>query len=206
MTLGRTSSNAIKIKTDSPGLRAVECGCCGASCQPFQISVLGFSFVIEGVLFTPANTGEEPYCEYFAVREAGNYTSWLEGIDYYCDGGDVHGVGGYSGGQIGIRFFRMLLSNTLTGFQIDYIKLISANGENCIYRAPFFGCEPDLGRIADWEVQQAPTGEFTVPVPTASVTYQMLGTITTSHDVCNDYEASTTETSDTSISFTISPA
>ena len=29
MTLGRTSSGAIKIKTDAPGLRAVECGCCG---------------------------------------------------------------------------------------------------------------------------------------------------------------------------------
>ena len=37
MTLGRTSSNAIKIKTDSPlGLRAVGCACCeggGGSCQ-----------------------------------------------------------------------------------------------------------------------------------------------------------------------------
>ena len=30
MTLGRTSENKIKIKTDTPkGLRAVECGCCG---------------------------------------------------------------------------------------------------------------------------------------------------------------------------------
>jgi hypothetical protein len=28
MTLGRTSTGAIKIKTDSPGLRAVECACC----------------------------------------------------------------------------------------------------------------------------------------------------------------------------------
>ena len=35
MTLGRTSSNAIKIKTDSPGLRAVECACCSEcySCE-----------------------------------------------------------------------------------------------------------------------------------------------------------------------------
>lgn len=32
MTLGRTSSGAIKIKTDSPGLRAVECACCGGGC------------------------------------------------------------------------------------------------------------------------------------------------------------------------------
>jgi hypothetical protein len=28
MTLGRSSTGAIKIKTDSPGLRAVECACC----------------------------------------------------------------------------------------------------------------------------------------------------------------------------------
>jgi hypothetical protein len=38
MTLGRTSSGAIKIKTDG-GLRAVECACCSCeatcSCSPF---------------------------------------------------------------------------------------------------------------------------------------------------------------------------
>ena len=32
MTLGRTSSGAIKIKTDAPGLRAVNCACCGCAC------------------------------------------------------------------------------------------------------------------------------------------------------------------------------
>ena len=42
MTLGRTSSNAIKIKTDSPGLRAVECACCGGvscGCRPMSAAV-----------------------------------------------------------------------------------------------------------------------------------------------------------------------
>lgn len=35
MTLGRTSSGSIKIKTDEAGggLRAVECGCCGCGCH-----------------------------------------------------------------------------------------------------------------------------------------------------------------------------
>jgi len=35
MTLGRTSSGAIKIKTDTAGggLRAVECACCGCPCN-----------------------------------------------------------------------------------------------------------------------------------------------------------------------------
>lgn len=32
MTLGRTASNAIKIKTDAGTTRAVECGCCGGDC------------------------------------------------------------------------------------------------------------------------------------------------------------------------------
>lgn len=52
MTLGRTSSNAIKIKTDSPGLRAVECGCCGSKfdnpckdCPPF---LADFNFSLTG--------------------------------------------------------------------------------------------------------------------------------------------------------------
>ena len=38
MTLGRTASNAIKIKTDG-GLRAVECACCG--CTPIYVDTLG---------------------------------------------------------------------------------------------------------------------------------------------------------------------
>jgi hypothetical protein len=43
MTLGRTSSNAIKIKTDG-GLRAVECACCGGGggscgCSPMSAAV-----------------------------------------------------------------------------------------------------------------------------------------------------------------------
>jgi len=53
MTLGRTSSGAIKIKTDSPlGLRAVECACCGGSygfpcadCPPF---LTDFNFSLTG--------------------------------------------------------------------------------------------------------------------------------------------------------------
>jgi hypothetical protein len=41
MTLGRTSTGAIKIKTDTEGggLRAVECACCG--CNPIYTTTLG---------------------------------------------------------------------------------------------------------------------------------------------------------------------
>jgi hypothetical protein len=54
MTLGRTSSNAIKIKTDSEGggLRAVECACCESTfdypckdCPPF---LADFNFSLTG--------------------------------------------------------------------------------------------------------------------------------------------------------------
>ena len=38
MTLGRTSTGAIKIKTDTPGLRAVECGCCQGGCQSCPVT------------------------------------------------------------------------------------------------------------------------------------------------------------------------
>ena len=39
MTIGRTASGAIKVKTDG-GLRAVECGCCGG-CTPIYTTTLG---------------------------------------------------------------------------------------------------------------------------------------------------------------------
>jgi hypothetical protein len=38
MTLGRTSSNAIKIKTDGGTTRAVNCACCGG-CRPCQVDI-----------------------------------------------------------------------------------------------------------------------------------------------------------------------
>lgn len=48
MTLGRTSSGAIKIKTDG-GLRAVECTCCASPCScPDN----------QGFIFNPPITGE----------------------------------------------------------------------------------------------------------------------------------------------------
>jgi hypothetical protein len=66
MTLGRTESGAIKIKTDTAGggLRAVECGCC-TSCPPIetQYNVIseamynalraGGNYVANGTLYEP---------------------------------------------------------------------------------------------------------------------------------------------------------
>jgi hypothetical protein len=46
MTLGRTSSNAIKIKTDgTAGLRAVECACCGPKCYPVPFDSTGWAII-----------------------------------------------------------------------------------------------------------------------------------------------------------------
>jgi len=68
MTLGRTSSNAIKIKTDNGGLRAVNCACCEpcSTCAFSEgdivtISALGKSstVTIVGTLFCEGYIGEQ---------------------------------------------------------------------------------------------------------------------------------------------------
>jgi hypothetical protein len=51
MTLGRTSSGAIKIKTDG-GLRAVNCACCGSiqnACQDCPPFLWEFNFSVSGI-------------------------------------------------------------------------------------------------------------------------------------------------------------
>jgi hypothetical protein len=65
MTLGRTSSGAIKIKTDEAGggLRAVECACCGGGCD------CGFATPINPPSdpdFTKRLRGDDPDVSFFA--------------------------------------------------------------------------------------------------------------------------------------------
>ena len=63
MTLGRTSSGAIKIKTDSAGggLRAVECACCGG-CGCASVAVSGdLLAVFENMLTYPPCSGCSGY-------------------------------------------------------------------------------------------------------------------------------------------------
>jgi hypothetical protein len=94
MTLGRTSTGAIKIKTDG-GLRAVECGCCATGCTcPKAIdslkTILGNWTHVEVNWTWPAWKSEAPttdpveYFELPALSQSTSmekYTSCLDPFD-----------------------------------------------------------------------------------------------------------------------------
>ena len=89
MTIGRTASNAIKIKTDG-GLRAVECACCGGcGCgiqvpQNLRTLVQGGSFTMYGV--SPDYiTFEDDYWFAEFYPESGNF--YAAGIRYFFETG-----------------------------------------------------------------------------------------------------------------------
>lgn len=75
MTLGRTSTGAIKIKTDG-GLRAVGCACCGGLCGPI-------SFNDEYGYYVPVNseTSYEISKEEFDNFQLGGTISWSSYIN-----------------------------------------------------------------------------------------------------------------------------
>ena len=100
MTLGRTSSGAIKIKTDEAGggLRAVECACCSScNCNPpltVKYKVTGISFgsiAIEqfwsacGILIANASTGHYITAERKCTN--GTIPYWFDGWEIYVRGG-----------------------------------------------------------------------------------------------------------------------
>jgi len=60
MTLGRTSDNKIKIKTDSPGIRAVECACCVGGCSCSFISIRGPLLNVLRETITGTCNGQSP--------------------------------------------------------------------------------------------------------------------------------------------------
>lgn len=105
MTLGRTSSGSIKIKTDG-GLRAVECACC-EGCKRFRVSLLGFLFEViptgmsEGIPFQ-SNDGRGFRCEYSGSQCAGGIVTYKSGTDSYCDGGLVETQQMRTGGCVGV--------------------------------------------------------------------------------------------------------
>ena len=82
MTLGRTSSGAIKIKTDSAGggLRAVECGCCdtaicGCSSIPAELkTIIESATTIQVVATHNAFNGE---------RSTNSYSLPWDGVSVY---------------------------------------------------------------------------------------------------------------------------
>lgn len=109
MILGRTSSGAIKIKTDTAGggLRAVECACCEAGCKRFRVTLLGFTFEVSptgmnaGIPFQ-SNDGRGFRCEYSGSQCAGDLVTYKSGTDFYCDGGFVMTTQMRTGGCVGV--------------------------------------------------------------------------------------------------------
>jgi hypothetical protein len=80
MTLGRTSSGAIKIKTDG-GLRAVECACC----SPFQLTI---KYSWEGTGQRDLDTKTEAFGDTVGYACVGSrtYVQWIGGDDTRVDG------------------------------------------------------------------------------------------------------------------------
>jgi len=68
MILGRTASNAIKIKTDG-GLRAVNCACCGPKCYPVPFDPTGWVII-------PTATGNNIFNRDLTVQMSYNGTTF----------------------------------------------------------------------------------------------------------------------------------
>lgn len=87
MTLGRTTSGAVKVKTDG-GLRAVNCACC----ESFQLTV---KYSWEGTGQRDLDTQTAAFGESvgYSCGSGGNYVQWI--------GGDKRGVNAFE--QVDIR-------------------------------------------------------------------------------------------------------
>lgn len=89
MTLGRTSSGAIKIKTDG-GLRAVSCGCCGGGCPCRSALISGELVSILQNATTATCNGVDPSYWY------SDATSFSAG--WYIPDGDIFAVASWDWG------------------------------------------------------------------------------------------------------------
>ena len=100
MTLGRTSSGAIKIKTDG-GLRAVECSCCGGDCACGSAQPINPDSDPD---FTKKLRGDDPYVSPFTSVtidcSIGVTPSWGDPYSFsgiisgnWVDGGDCTFLG-----------------------------------------------------------------------------------------------------------------
>ena len=104
MTLGRTSSGAIKIKTDTAGggLRAVECACCGGECSIKIPPIAGTQPGADPLDPTTWLECVHPLCGFLKIRvfRTGtdpNAAYIFEGCNngsYFCFDGAREGCGG----------------------------------------------------------------------------------------------------------------
>jgi hypothetical protein len=80
MTLGRSTSGAIKVKTDG-GTRAVQCSCCGAGCDydAWQISVSQSLVGYAGFVCDASQPSDLRYLQYNISCDAGFTGNWCGG-------------------------------------------------------------------------------------------------------------------------------
>lgn len=130
MTLGRTSDNKLKIKTDSPkGLRAVSCGCCGAIC-----GWPAFSTPMEGAQRFKYLTTEISANYSFSNFDPALQSGWTQ-----CDpAGDLGftcmPMGASQSGESRNVFCKKTLRVFINEFNICTCEVVKATGSDSLYQ------------------------------------------------------------------------
>jgi hypothetical protein len=181
MTLGLTSSNAIKIKTDEEGggLRAVNCACCGGECKRFQLTLLGLTVEVSLVNLPypfEENDGRGLRCVYTGGANAGGITIYKSGTDFYCDGGLTYTTTAYTGGGVVVVLTHFIEEN-IVNLTFDYLKSLDPSGERECIQA--FFCT--RGTETFNTLQYSGSG---VEFSSESGTYSVLATRIEDHGCC----------------------
>ena len=207
MTLGRTSTAAIKIKTDSPkGLRAVGCACCGGGgCKLFRFTILGLTFdsqhsgMSEGIPYDSTDD-RGLRCDGTGEAAAGGVVTYISGTDFYCDGGSTYSTTLRTGGSIALSFNYFLETNTIENLFLTYRKSLDPAGtRECVQS---FFCErgKDSATTEEYEGSgisfPAQNGTYSIPV---TYTYSFTPCI---YDYSNSQEGYT-DTSETTVSIIV---
>lgn len=184
MTLGRTSSNAIKIKTDgTAGLRAVECACCGGECKRFLLSLLGLSFEVSLVNLPypqpfDENDGRGLRCVYTGGASAGDITLYRSGVDLYCEGGYINTFEAYTGGEVVVELTHFI-SEGIVNLKLFYTKSLDPAGTRECIQAFFCTKGTETQNLFQYD---GPLNGFEFPSQTG--TYSIPVTQTESHNCC----------------------
>lgn len=152
MVIGRSSTGAIKLKTDSPkGLRAVECACCGGGCigvegqHSIAISESNFnSWLKGGQLFVAASISGQcsgSYSETIEVPPQTCVVQWTQ-AGALCFS-ELDPEGQYQGADCNFSFFKSnsgFFANISGGITCQFEYRPFENG-------PIFACAPIFSQV-----------------------------------------------------------
>ena len=183
MILGRTASNAIKIKVEDGGLRAVNCACCGVECKRFQLTILGLTFEVSLVNLPYPQPFEENddrglRCVYTGGANAGGITTYRQGTDFYCDGGLIFTTTAYTGGGVGVVLTHFIQENVVN-LEFSYLQSLDPAGERDCIQA--FFCTKGTETFNTLRYNSSITG---VEFPSQNGTYSVPATRLESHECC----------------------